>query len=146
MQMHLGVKRTPANHYYLSRRNRKQKRCFPVVQLAVVRPSELTNPLAGWKMTIVLCWLSVFFVAVMGLELRTSHHGPSTQTLSSFYFFATRSVFPKLCLNLWSSCHGFWSSWDGRPVPPAWLHSITVKKRFFFSFLSNSYYIWNNQH
>lgn len=44
-----------------------------MVQLAVVHPSVLANPLAGWKMTIVLCWLSVFFVAVTGLELRTSH-------------------------------------------------------------------------
>lgn len=40
-------------------------------------------------------------------------HGPSTQRLNRFYFFATRSLFPKLSLNLLSSYHGFWSSWDG---------------------------------
>ena len=66
-----------------------------MVQLAVVHPSV---PLAGWRMTIVLCWLSVFFVAVTGLELRTSHMWAKYAETDRFYFFATRSVFPQALL------------------------------------------------
>lgn len=92
-----------------------------------------------------LCWLSVFFVAVLETELRTSHmlakYTMAKQIYSSFSFLRKGPCFPSSpSLILWLSCPGFLSSWGDGPVILDQLNSVTVRKWFFSQIFFD---IWN---
>lgn len=86
-------------------------------------------------MIIVLCCHSIFFVAVLGIELRTSHmlvkHSSTELYLQPFVLLGTGPKLPKLSLNVDLPLLASWRCEVTRLYYQAQLNSLTFKKWFF---------------